>query len=477
MTLFNQSDVYPVLLCGGSGTRLWPLSRTHYPKQFLEIGGNHSLLQETVQRILPLCKSNHLVAVANEDHRFLLAEQLREIGVVADILLEPVARNTAPAIAAAVLWVQKKHAAPLVLVLPSDHHIIDIPVLHQALAAGIELARKGRLVTFGIIPDRAETGFGYIQRGKPNGTGFEISRFVEKPVLSKAEEYLKSGDYYWNSGMFLFRADTFIEALIRYAPAIASAVKASVANVSIDHDFIRLEKQSFSSSPSNSIDYAVMESVSNAAVVPLNAGWNDIGAWDAVARASIPDGDNNHIHGDVFVHETKDTFVRAESRLVTLIGVNNLIVVETADAVLVAEKSKVQDIKHIVHALKEANRKEIEFHTVVQRPWGSFEALAAGSRYQVKRIIVKPGQSLSLQKHAHRAEHWVVVSGSATVTRGEETFQMHENESVYIPLGMMHRLSNTGDGNLEIIEVKTGSYLGEDDIIRYEDLYGRRNEK
>jgi mannose-1-phosphate guanylyltransferase/mannose-6-phosphate isomerase len=477
MKLFDQSDIYPVLLCGGSGTRLWPLSRTHYPKQFLEIGSNRSLLQETVQRILPLCKSNHLVAVANEDHRFLLAEQLREIGVVTDILLEPVARNTAPAIAAAVLWIQKKHAAPLVLVLPADHHIIDIPALHQALAAGVELAREGQLVTFGIVPDRAETGFGYIKRGKPQKAGFEISRFIEKPALPKAREYLESGDHYWNSGMFLFRADTFIEALIRYAPAIASAVKASVANVCIDHDFIRLEEQSFSSSPSNSIDYAVMEAVRNAVVVPLDAGWSDIGAWDAVARASIPDGDNNHIHGDVLVHETKDSFVRADSRLVTLIGVNNIIVIETADAVLVAEKSKVQAVKHIVRALKEANRKEIDCHPVVQRPWGSYEALAAGSRYEVKRIIVKPGQSLSLQKHAYRAEHWVIVSGSAAVTRGDETFQMHENESVYIPLGVMHRLSNTGCGNLEIIEVKTGSYLGEDDIVRYEDLYGRGKEK
>lgn len=473
--LIKQDDIFPVILCGGSGTRLWPLSRTHLPKQFLRLVGQNSLLQDTVERVRSLCKASRLIAVANEEHRFMLAEQLREIGVDADILLEPVARNTAPAIAVAAHWALRQSPSPLLLVMPSDHLIGDVEAFHRAVDASMAHARTGKLVTFGITPDCAETGYGYILRGAADGSGFAISRFVEKPDAAKAEEYLASGEYYWNSGMFLFSAEAYLKELSRQAPAMADAARAAVANAVPDLDFVRLDKDAFSASPADSIDYAVMEKTDDGIVVPLDAGWSDIGAWDALYPTAASDADGNLRHGDVLLHDTNNCYVRAGARLVALVGLSNTIVVETADAVLVADKSRAQDVKHIVNQLKKENRPETEFHTVVHRPWGSYEGIAKGLRYQVKHIVVKPGRSLSLQKHHHRAEHWVVVSGTARVLCGEETFALSENQSTYIPLGSVHRLENPGKIDLEIIEIQTGAYLGEDDIVRFEDVYGRKS--
>jgi mannose-1-phosphate guanylyltransferase/mannose-6-phosphate isomerase len=465
----------PVLLCGGSGTRLWPLSRTHYPKQFLCLASTHSLLQETVRRTDGLPGLGRLIAVAGDDHRFLLAEQLREIGADADLLLEPCARNTAPAIAAAAHWALSREtgAAPLLLVLPSDHVIADVDAFRRAVAAGVPHAADGRLVTFGIVAERPETGYGYIRRGSPVEGGFVVERFVEKPDAATAAQYLASGEYTWNSGMFLFRADVYLAALQRHAPAIAAAAAAAVAGAARDLDFLRLDREAFAASPSDSIDYAVMEKATDAVVIPLAAGWNDIGAWDALCAIGESDPQGNRHFGDVMLHDTKNSLVHARSRLVAAVGVEDVMVVETPDAVLVAGKGHGQAVRHIVARLKEASRSESEFHTVVHRPWGSYEGIAQGPRYQVKRIVVKPGRSLSLQKHHHRAEHWVVVSGTAKVTRGEETLLLAENESTYIPLGTVHRLENPGKIDLEIVEVQSGSYLGEDDIVRLEDNYGR----
>jgi mannose-1-phosphate guanylyltransferase/mannose-6-phosphate isomerase len=473
--LIKQGDIFPVLLCGGSGTRLWPLSRTHLPKQFLRLVGQNSLLQDTVERVRPICEASRLIAVANEDHRFMLAEQLREISVAADMLLEPVARNTAPAIAAAAYWALRIHSSPLLLVMPSDHIIADVEAFHRAVAAGAAHARAGKLVTFGIIPDRAETGYGYIQRGDADGSGYGIARFVEKPDAATASEYLSSGEYYWNSGVFLFSAETYLAELRRQVPSIVDAAIKSVEDSVMDLDFVRLDKDKFSASPADSIDYAVMEKTDRGIVIPLDAGWSDIGAWDALYPTAASDVAGNLRHGDVLLHESKNCYVRAGTRLVALVGVSDTIVVETADAVLVVDKSRAQDVKHIVNQLKKENRPETEFHTVVHRPWGSYEGIAKGARYQVKHIVVKPGRSLSMQKHFHRAEHWVVVSGTAKVLCGEETFALSENQSTYIPLGSVHRLENPGKIDLEIIEIQTGAYLGEDDIVRFEDIYGRKN--
>ena len=476
----NHPDLplIPVLLCGGSGTRLWPLSRTHYPKQFLRLAGEHSLLQETVRRTAGMPGLGRLIAVAGDEHRFLLAEQLREIGAAGDILLEPCARNTAPAIAAAAHWAGKRlpagAASPLLLVLPSDHVIENVAAFRQAVAAGVPHAAAGKLVTFGIVPDRPETGYGYIRRGAPVAGGFAVERFVEKPDAATAAQYLTSGDYTWNSGMFLFRADRYLAALQTHAPAIATATAAAVDKATRDLDFLRLERDAFAASPSDSIDYAVMEKAGDAVVIPLDAGWSDIGAWDALCAIGEADPLGNRHFGDVMLHDTKNSLVHARSRLVATVGIEDVMVVETADAVLVAGKGHGQEVRHIVARLKDAARSETEFHTIVHRPWGSYEGIAQGPRYQVKRIVVKPGRSLSLQKHHHRAEHWVVVSGTAKVTRGEETLLLAENESTYIPLGTVHRLENPGKIDLEIVEVQSGSYLGEDDIVRLEDVYGRK---
>jgi mannose-1-phosphate guanylyltransferase/mannose-6-phosphate isomerase len=478
----SSYTVIPVFLCGGSGTRLWPLSRTHLPKQFLCLAGaGRSLVQDTVMRVKGIAGLGRTIAVTNEDHRFLLAEQLREIHEEADILLEPAARNTAPAVAAAAHLAMARVArtageagdSPLLLVLPSDHVIADAAAFRHAVMAGIAHARAGRLVTFGIVPRHPETGYGYIRRSDAVDGGFRLDRFVEKPDAATAASHVAAGDYYWNSGMFLFRADVYLDLLGRHAPVMASAVQGAVKHAKADLDFLRLDPAAFGSCPSDSIDYAVMEKTTDGVVVPLDAGWNDIGAWDALYEIGDADEHGNRIHGDVMLHETRGSLIRAESRLVATVGLNEIVIVETADAVLVASKGKGQAVKDIVARLKKGTRSETEFHTIVHRPWGSYEGVAQGPRYQVKRIIVKPGRSLSLQKHFHRAEHWVVVKGTARITRGEEVLVLSENESTYIPLGAVHRLENPGKMDLEVVEIQSGSYLGEDDIVRLEDTYGR----
>ncbi|MEI7431939.1 MAG: mannose-1-phosphate guanylyltransferase/mannose-6-phosphate isomerase [Betaproteobacteria bacterium] len=468
--------IRPVLLCGGSGTRLWPLSRTHYPKQFLRLADENSLLQNTLQRLVGLEGLGVTIAVANEIHRFLLAEQFREIGLKADILLEPAARNTAPAVAAAAIYAtsQGEHKeAPLLLVLPSDHVIADAAAFQRAIQAATPHAISGALVTFGIVPTRPETGYGYIQRGLPLDGGYALDRFVEKPDAETAQAYLDTGEYLWNSGIFLFRADAYLSALELCAPEIRKNVGTSVANARQDMDFLRLEQDSFSRSPSNSIDYAVMEKISNGVVIPLDAGWNDIGAWDAMATLRHADASGNTVQGDVLAINTQNSVIYSDGRLVATVGVSDLVVVATKDAVLVADKFNAQAVKKVVEALKNNSRPETEFQHIVHRPWGNYEGLAQAPRYQVKRIMVKAGASLSLQKHHHRAEHWVVVKGTAKIVRGEETLLLSENQSTYIPLGVVHRLENPGCIDLELVEIQSGSYLGEDDIVRFEDNYGR----
>lgn len=472
----NSTVIRPVILCGGSGTRLWPLSRTHYPKQFLRLVDDFSLLQNTLRRLNGLPGLGTTIAVANENHRFLVAEQLLEIGTKADILLEPAARNTAPAVAAAALQAlheEGEQTLPLLLVLPSDHVIADVKAFQDAVSAAIPHAVAGALVTFGVLPDRPEVGYGYIRRGDPVVGGYTLDRFVEKPDAKTAQTYLDSGDYYWNSGMFMFRADTYLEALDRFAPGIRQCVAMAVAGARRDLDFLRLDQTAFSASPSDSIDYAVMEKTERGVVVPLAAGWNDIGAWDALAAIGQGDGNGNRQRGDVLTVDTRDSVLLSEGQLLATVGVRDLIVVATPDAVLVADKSKAQDVKLLVEELKRGARAETEFRHIVHRPWGSYEGLAHGPRYQVKRILVKPGASLSLQKHHHRAEHWVVVKGTALIVRGEQSLLLSENESTYIPLGVVHRLENPGKIDLEIVEVQSGSYLGEDDIVRLQDSYGR----
>lgn len=472
----NAPVIRPVLLCGGSGTRLWPLSRAHYPKQFLRLIDEFSLLQNTLRRLDGVVGLGPTIAVANENHRFLLAEQLLELGLQADILLEPAARNTAPAVAAAAVHAGTQAGAgeaPLLLVLPSDHVIADVAAFQRAVEAAVPHAAAGALVTFGVVPKRAETGYGYIRRGQPLAGGFTLDSFVEKPDAKTAQRYVDSGEYLWNSGMFLFRSDSYLDALERFSPGMRQAAEAAVTAARRDLDFLRLDKESFAASPANSIDYAVMEKTSDGVVIPLDAGWSDIGAWDALASLGPVDGAGNTVRGDVLTVGTTDSVVFADGRLVATVGVSGVVVVATPDAVLVADKSSAQDVKQVVDALKRAARVESEFQQVVHRPWGSYEGVAHGPRYQVKRILVKPGASLSLQKHHHRAEHWIVVRGTAKVTRGEEAFLVGENESTYIPMGTVHRLENPGKLPLEMIEVQSGSYLGEDDIVRIEDHYGR----
>lgn len=472
----SKTIIRPVLLCGGSGTRLWPLSRTHYPKQFLRLADEHSLLQNTMRRLVGLDGLGGAIAVANEIHRFLLAEQFREIGLKADILLEPVARNTAPAVAAAAIYAMKQCAQeeiPLLLVLPSDHVISDVAAFQRAIQVAMASAVSGALVTFGIVPTRAETGYGYIHRGQAIEGGYALDRFVEKPDVRTAQAYLESGEYLWNSGIFLFRADAYLSALERFAPEIRTTVTSSVGNARQDMDFLRLEQASFSASPSNSIDYAVMEKIDNGVVIPLDAGWNDIGAWDALASLGRSDASGNTVQGDVLSIDTQNSVIYSDGRLVATVGVSDLVIVATKDAVLVADKANAQAVKKVVEALKSDSRSETEFQHIVHRPWGSYEGLAQAPRYQVKKIMVKPGASLSLQKHHHRAEHWVVVKGTAKIVRGEDVLLLSENQSTYIPLGVVHRLENPGCIDLELVEIQSGSYLGEDDIVRFEDNYGR----
>ncbi len=467
----------PVILSGGVGSRLWPVSRELHPKQFLPLLGDYSMLQDTLQRTASLNASAPMV-VCNEAHRFLVAEQLRQVDVQAGaIILEPAGRNTAPAVALAAIRALEEDADAELLVLPADHHVPDVTAFLAAVSASKALVADGRLVTFGIQPTVAETGYGYIRAGSSLGeVGFDIDSFVEKPDQATAQRYLDSGEYFWNSGMFLFRADTYLTELREHAPGILEACHAAMSAASRDMDFLRPDAGHFLASPSDSIDYAVMEKTSRGAVVALDCGWSDVGAWSALWDVSQGDSDNNVVVGDVLMEDCSETFVRSDSRLVAALGVDNLVVVETADAVLVADRAKVQDVKKIVSRLKEEGRGEAELHQRVYRPWGSYESLVIADRFQVKRIIVDPGQRLSLQKHHHRAEHWIVVSGTAEVTCEDKIFMLGEDESTYIPLGCKHRLANPGRIPLELIEVQSGTYLGEDDIVRYEDVYGRDGE-
>lgn len=469
-------SLYPVILSGGSGTRLWPMSRAALPKQLLPLAGDKTMVQETVLRLAGLPDCGAPLVVCNNDHRFLIAEQMREIGVnPLGIFLEPIGRNTAPAAAVAALHLLKQDANAVMLLLPADHLIREVAAFHTMIGEGLKAVQAGYLVTFGIVPDSPETGYGYIQRGAelPDGSARQVARFVEKPNLEKAQEFLASGDYFWNSGMFLFGCAQFIEELKIHRPDILAACERALAAGGHDLDFCRLGDEAFKACPSDSIDYAVMERTTHAAVVPAEIGWNDIGAWSALWDVGSKDGRGNVTRGDVYADGVSDSLIRAESRMVAAIGLSNVIIVETADAVLVADKSRAQDVKKIVDYLKAGGRSEHEFHTRVYRPWGWYEGIDEGDRFQVKRIMVKPGEKLSLQMHHHRAEHWIVVSGTARVTCDDKVMMLSENQSTYIPLGSTHRLDNPGKVPLHIIEVQSGSYLGEDDIVRFEDIYKR----
>lgn len=466
----------PLILSGGSGTRLWPVSRKNLPKQFLELAGKGTLFQQTVARTRQLPGVAAPIVVASEDHRFLAADQLLEAGVEdATIVLEPLARNTAPAIALGALQALQRDADAVLLVLPADHLIGDTAAFVSAVKQAMPLAAQGWLVTFGIRPDRPETGFGYIRRAEAIGSdGYRVEQFVEKPDLSTAESYLVDGNYDWNSGMFLFKASRYLEELAAHAPAMLAAVREAHAKASADLDFVRIDRDAFAKVPDDSIDYAVMEKTKRAAVIPVSCAWSDIGSWSALWLTGDKDAQGNLREGDTMAADTRNSLLRSHDRhLIATVGVDDLIVVTTPDATLVARRDAAQDVKKIVEQLKAAGRSEHSLHRVVHRPWGSYDSLEAGERFQVKRIQVKPGASLSLQKHHHRAEHWIVVSGTAEVTCDDKVFLLGENQSTYIPLGSKHRLRNPGKVALELIEVQSGSYLGEDDIVRYDDVYGR----
>ena len=474
----------PVVLSGGSGTRLWPLSRKLMPKQFLPLAGKNSLMQATLERLQGVDDLEAPIVVCNEEHRFTVAEQVRHMQCKHQgILLEPVARNTAPAIAVAALHARNVTGAdPLLLVLPADHIVQDVEVFHEAIDTARKEAERGALVTFGIVPTTPHTGYGYIRAGgllddgnvslDKNGP-YKVAQFVEKPDLATAEGYVESGEYFWNSGMFLFRAGRYLEELERFNPGMLEACEQAVIQATADLDFVRLGREAFEQSPEDSIDYAVMEKTDSAVVVPLNAGWSDVGAWSALWEIGDKDEAGNVFVGDVLNVDSRGCYARSENRLLTLIGAENLIVVDTPDAVMVADREHAQEVKQIVDRLTKAGRSEAVTHREVYRPWGKYDSIDMGSRFQVKRITVKPGGRLSLQQHHHRAEHWIVVSGTAEVTCDDKVMLLTENQSTYIPLGAVHRLANPGKIPLEIIEVQSGSYLGEDDIVRFEDVYGR----
>ncbi|MGQ2384529.1 mannose-1-phosphate guanylyltransferase/mannose-6-phosphate isomerase [Acinetobacter ursingii] len=470
------TKILPVIMAGGSGTRLWPLSRTQYPKQFLKLSPDgFTLLQATLLRLRNLDCAEPII-ICNEEHRFLAAEQMREIGIKAKIILEPEGKNTAPAITLAAIYQAQINTSQddyLMLVLAADHVITEQDRFEQSIHNAVELAQKDKLVTFGIVPTHAETGYGYIEKGEAKLSGFEVKRFVEKPDFETAQQYLDSQLFLWNSGMFMFKADVYLNELEKYALDIYTSCQAAMQNTQSDLDFVRIDKSAFSQCRSESIDYAVMEKTTDAVVVPLDANWNDVGSWSALWDIQTKDIQGNVITGDVISINSEKNYIHSESRLVSLLGVENLVVIETKDAVLVADKSKVQDIKKIVETLKQQNRTEHFCHREVYRPWGKYDSIDHAERYQVKRITVKPGQKLSIQMHHHRAEHWIVVSGTARIHKGKDNFLLAENESVYIPLGEIHALENPGKVPLELIEVQSGSYLGEDDIVRFEDMYGR----
>ncbi|WP_041473059.1 mannose-1-phosphate guanylyltransferase/mannose-6-phosphate isomerase [Vibrio atlanticus] len=494
--------ILPVILAGGSGSRLWPLSRELYPKQFLNIAGEQSMLQQTLQRLQGLedyltdSKCAAPFIICNEEHRFIAAEQARSANIQhSGILLEPVGRNTAPAIALAALQALGKStnneqdaSDPILLVLAADHHIANTSEFQQVISRGVDYAKQGKLVTFGITPNAPETGYGYIKQGEPLSPlvqadsriteqsthhAYTIDCFVEKPDKATAEEYIRSEQYLWNSGMFMFKASRYLEELSQHHPEILAACQLALSKQNTDLDFIRIDAEAFKNSPSDSIDYAVMEKTSHATVIPMDVGWNDIGSWSAIWDVSDKDEHNNVIEGDVLTVDSQHNYIHAENKLVATVGVDNLIIVETKDAILVANKDKVQGVKSIVSQLNQAGRTEHIHHREVFRPWGKYDVVDLGKRDKVKRITVKAGHKLSLQMHHHRAEHWVVVAGTAKVINNEKTYLVEEDQSTYIPLGHIHSLENPGDSPLEMIEVQTGSHLSEDDIIRYQDSYGR----
>lgn len=458
-----------MLMAGGSGTRLWPLSRAAHPKQFLSLYNEETMLQSTVKRLDGL-DINSTIIMCNEKHRFFVAEQLREIDRLGTIILEPEGRNTAPAITLAALAVNDD---PLLLILAADHVIQNDDAFIEAVTAAIPLAEAGKLVTFGIIPNKPDTGYGYIKKGDEIGGGFKVEEFIEKPGLDLAREFICSDRYYWNSGMFLVRASRYLEELKKFSPDIYEACELSMENIQKDLDFLRVNSKRFEACPSESIDIAVMEKTEDAVVVPMNAVWCDIGSWSSLWEISEKDENGNSTHGDVMLDATKNSYIKTDGKLVAAIGVNDLVIVSTKDVVMVAHKNSVHDVKKIVRKLKNDSRSEWELHREVYRPWGKYDSIDNGERYQAKRITVRPGAKLSVQMHHHRAEHWIVVSGTAKVTNGDNEFLLSENESTYIPIGAVHALENQGKIDLELIEVQSGSYLGEDDIVRFEDIYGR----
>lgn len=471
-----RNNIHPVIIAGGSGSRLWPLSRSLYPKQFLCLDGKNSMLQATISRLDGLNCSPPLV-ICNEKHRFIVAEQLQEINkLTGNVILEPQARNTAPAIALAAIAACNNHPDhnPLLLILAADHIIEENNFFHDAVTSAIPLAEDGKLVTFGIVPDAPEIGYGYIRRGEVSSTqlkvdsvAFNVEAFVEKPDLETAEKYISTGDYYWNSGMFLFQARRYLEELEKYRPDILQACLLAMDNAELDNDFIRVDRDAFQSCPEESIDYAVMEKTTDAVVLPMNVGWSDVGSWSSLWEISERNDEGNVYHGDVIDHNTHNSYVYAESGLVATVGVKDLIVVQTKDAVLIANKTDVQDVKKIVAQLKVDDRSEHHIHREVFRPWGKYDSIDEGDRYQVKRITVKPGQGFALRMHHHRAEHWIIVAGTAKVTISDEIKLLSENQSVYIPQGTIHCLENPGKVPLEMIEVRSGVYLEEDDIVRF----------
>ena len=470
-----MATVIPVILSGGAGTRLWPLSREMYPKQLLALIGKQTMLQDTVARLATIADAIAPIIVCNEAHRFTVAEQIRALGVHASaILLEPAGRNTAPAVALAALKALDIDAEATLIVAPADHVIRDVRNFSQAADVAVSLAQHDKLITFGIVAHAPETGYGYIRRGEGVGPAFPVAQFIEKPPLDLAVQFVATGDYYWNSGMFVFRASRYLSDLRHFAPDILEACTAAYQSAKADLDFVRIDKAEFSKCRSESIDYAVMEKTKDALVLPLDVGWSDVGSWSSLFDALPADEEGNVLQGDVLTHDTHDCYVHSTSRLVAAVGMEDHIIVETKDAILVAPKDRVQDVKDLVAKIKKSGRSESALHREVFRPWGSYDSIDSGERFQVKRLSVKPGGVLSLQMHHHRAEHWIVVQGTARITRNEETFLLAENESTYIPVGATHRIENPGKVPLHIIEVQSGSYLGEDDIVRFEDNYGRK---